>query len=281
VSKKLKSGFALLLAAFTGFALPRGSKGQSGPETHAKVELIADGTGTLGQRLWAGVLFRLDVGWHVYWENAGDSGTPPKVAWQLPAGYRAGAIRWPAPVRLGHGSIVDYGYEGEVLLMAPLERGSNVGQSGPDVIAADVRYVVCRDVCIPGKAHLRLTLPPPVSTSGKAPHDEAGWDTIFERTRAELPKPIPATWKVSASSDKDNFLLAVRTRSAVQTATFFPLDSNVIENSAPQSLVATANGFRLTLRKSDLLTQPVSELKGVVQLGPQQAYEIAARVTPR
>ncbi|NOX59238.1 MAG: thiol:disulfide interchange protein, partial [Planctomycetes bacterium] len=43
--------------------------------------------------------FELPDGFHIYWENPGDSGLTPKVTWNLPEGFRAGAVRFPAPER--------------------------------------------------------------------------------------------------------------------------------------------------------------------------------------
>ena len=103
---------------------------QSTADTHLKVELIAEqATSPAGQSLWVGLMFRLDQGWHIYWQNPGDSGEPPKIQWELPTGFVAGSIRWPQPIRLGSGSIADYGYEGQLLLMAPIEGPSTRNSS--------------------------------------------------------------------------------------------------------------------------------------------------------
>ena len=129
-------------------------------ESHARIELIAEqNTVPPGKPLWLGLLFRLDPGWHIYWQNPGDSGEPPKVQWQLPPGFAAGLIVWPQPIRLGTGTVLDYGYEGQVLLMAPLKSTSPEHPTSLPSISADVKYIVCREMCIPGKAH--LTLAPP------------------------------------------------------------------------------------------------------------------------
>lgn len=45
---------------------------------HAQVEVITaaeapDASGTL----WLGVRFAMELGWHIYWVNPGDSGGPP------------------------------------------------------------------------------------------------------------------------------------------------------------------------------------------------------------
>jgi DsbC/DsbD-like thiol-disulfide interchange protein len=247
------------------------------PESHAKIDLIADLHSLRPtSKLWAGVLFRLDPGWHIYWQNAGDSGEPPKIHWTLPAGFTAGAIAWPTPTRLGSGSIIDYGYENQVLLMVPIEAPSpeGSGKSNPVELAADVNYLVCREVCIPGKAHASLALPLNSASSSRA----AEWQTLFQQTKAQLPKHAPANWTVGARSSTDRLVLSVNTGTPVEKATFFPLDPNVVQNSAPQDFAPAKTGFTLTLKKSELLTKQVSKLTGVLVLNGRRAYEIAVPV---
>jgi DsbC/DsbD-like thiol-disulfide interchange protein len=282
VAKRIWLFTLWFLGACAGLTLASTAGAQPAPPSHAKIELIADNGPPSGGTIWAGLLFRLDPGWHIYWQNPGDSGTPPRVEWRLPAGYRAGSIRWPTPIRLGHGSVVDYAYDGEVLLMAPIERTSNSSEEGTIPIAADVTYVVCSEICIPGKTHLTLALPWRSGAQSDRAGDPSQWRAIFERTRAQLPRPAPATWKMSAESSKDEFVLSVLTNVPVKSATFFPLDPDEIENSVPQAFASTRDGFRLTLRKSEQLAKPVTTMRGLVVLGAQQrAFEIAAPVATR
>jgi DsbC/DsbD-like thiol-disulfide interchange protein len=252
---------------------------QTAPPSHARLALIADPSSQRLTTTWVGVLFHLDQGWHVYWENAGDSGTPPKIEWHLPAGYKAGAIQWPTPKRLGSGSVIDYGYENQVLLMASISRAPGSGVSTKsDSISADVKYVVCREVCIPGKAHLILAA---AGASAHPPADGTQSQAIFAQTRAQLPKPAPASWKVSATQDKDHFVLHVRGAGGTKGASFLPLDAGEIENSAGQIFLRVSGTDRFTLgvKKSDQLVKPISELRGLVEVAPGRAYEIAAPVT--
>jgi DsbC/DsbD-like thiol-disulfide interchange protein len=247
---------------------------QSAADSHAKVELIAErNTAPPGRPLWTGLLFRLDPGWHIYWQNPGDSGEPPKVQWQLPPGFAAGTIRWPQPMRLGGRTVLDYGYEGQVLLMATIEGKSKQPATSVPSLSADVKYIVCRDMCIPGKAHLTLA-PPPGGDWGP-------WRALFEQTRQQLPKPVPLGWKVSVESDKSHFIVSVRPGPQVQSASFFPLEPNQIENSSPQDFASNRTGFRLTLKKSDQLIKPIPTLRGLVVLGPGRAFEIAAPLVSR
>jgi len=243
-------------------------------DSHAKVELISEqNVAPPGKPLWVGLLFRLDAGWHIYWQNPGDSGEPPKVQWQLPPGHAAGPIQWPQPIRLGGGTVVDYGYEGQVLLMAPIQAATKGHATSIPNLSADVKYIVCREMCLPGKAHLTLALPP----GG----DWGRWRVLFEQTRQQLPKPAPPGWKVSAESDKSHFIVSVRGSPQVQRASFLPLEPSQIENSSPQDFVSNRTGFRLTLKKSDQLIKPISTLRGLIVLGPGRAFEVAAPVVSR
>ena len=256
-------------------------------EFHVKIELISESAAAEAEArkpFWVGLLFHLDEGWHIYWQNPGDAGEPPKVQWALPPGFTSGPILWPQPVRLGTGSVIDYGYENQVLLMMPLlmtpiERSASSAENSTPVIAADVKYIVCREVCIPAKAHLTLSSPSSAQQSTL-------WRQLFEQTRTQIPGPAPKAWKLSArtradKNDKDHFILAVRTESKVHAATFFPAEPGQIENSAPQDFAVTADGFRLSLKKSDLLVKPITSLKGLLVLGPGRAFEISAPVAPR
>jgi len=265
---------ALLSAPWAVLIPAKSANCQSPPDSHAKVELMAEESAMRpGKPLWIGIFFHLDEGWHIYWQNPGDSGEPPKLQWKLPRGFTAGPIRWPQPVRLGSGSIVDYGYEGEVLLMAPIDAPPQSPAISFSSISASVKYIVCREICVPGKADLTLSVPQAGDTSRQR--------TLFQRTRTQLPASVPAGWRISAQSRKDHFILSVQTNSQVQIATFIPITPGEIENSAPQDFVSTKTGFRLTLQKSSQLTKPISVLKGLLVLGPGRAFELAAPVVSR
>ena len=100
-------------------------------DPHGNLELIAPQRSIApGRRLWVGLHFKLEKQWHIYWTNPGDSGEPPKVEWRLPPGFRAGPLQWPIPTLLRNQSIVDYGYEGEVLLPVPIYPPAHLA-SGP------------------------------------------------------------------------------------------------------------------------------------------------------
>ena len=252
--------------------------GQSFAGSHAKVSLIAEeGAFQPGHTAWIGVLFEMEKGWHVYWVNPGDSGEPTKIQWQLPAGFHAGDIRWPVPVRLGTGTVIDYGYEGRVLLPMPLEVPANYNPATHATLAGDVHYLICREVCIPAKAHVALS----------APAQAAAAPALFRDAREHSPKPMPANWKVQAADEGRRFVVDLETGSQEMKANFFPLDEDQIDNAAPQAVTPTPHGVKITLKKSDQLLKPIPTLRGVVVFGnntassssPVTAFEISVPVT--
>jgi len=264
----------LLVAPFVASV----ARAETTPPTHSRVELIADqDSKSPNHPLSVGVLFHLDPGWHVYWQNAGDSGEPPKIQWMLPSGFRAGSPQWPTPSRLGSGTIIDYGYENQLLLIVPIEtpKTSQLSHEQRVQLAAAVKYLVCRDICVPAKASLTLSLP--VAASGQS----SEWPALFRQARAQLPKPAPKTWSISAQSSQDHFILSVHNSTSAKSATFFPLEPSVIENSAPQAFTATKDSLQLTLKKSDQLMKQPAVLKGVLVLDGNRSYEIAARIASK
>lgn len=261
----------LLLLPFTA-----GLRAQSFSNTHAKIQLLAEDTALKpGQSTWIGLYFDMEQGWHIYWVNPGDSGEPPKVQWTLPKGFRAGDFRWPAPVRLTTGTVVDYGYEGRVLLAAPLQVPADYNPGAPVTLTADVRYLICREVCIPAKAQATLRLPAAKAT---AP-DPAATQHIFQDARQRWPKPLPAGAKAQASSTGKNFILSVDAGSPETKAFFFPLEESQTDYDAPQSVTFAGNRAQITLKKSDQLEKPIQTLRGVVVFGSGRAFEVAAPVS--
>ena len=241
------------------------------PIPHGTLELIAEKDWiTPGHPFNVALRFELENGWHVYWVNPGDSGEPPRVTWDLPAGIKAGAIEWPTPRRLGTPTIVDYGYEDAVTLIIPMHADANFSSQNPLQVSANVKVLVCREMCIPGKAQVSLALPiksQPPSANSQSTH-------FFTEARKAWPRPAPPSWKFAIAQTNDSFVLTANLGHKITGAIFFPLAESQVSNAAPQTLVPTATGFTLTLRKSDQLLKPIARLKGVLVLSGEHACSI-------
>jgi DsbC/DsbD-like thiol-disulfide interchange protein len=238
---------------------------------HGTVDLIAEDKWIApGRQAYFGLNFRIEKGWHIYWVNPGDSGQPPRVEWHLPKGLSAGEIEWPAPRRLGTSAIVDFGYGDDVMLLVPVRASSTLSTNQTAQLGAELRVLVCREICIAGKAQISL----PLAIKSMPPEVDARTSELFAAARKSLPRQAPGGWEFNVSDQKDSFVLTAKLGRQTTRAAFFPFEESQIDNSAPQKIVPVATGFQLTLRKSDQLLKPIKRLKGVLELSANQTYVI-------
>ena len=157
-----------------------------------KASLLADTSAIVpGQAFQVGVLLEMAPRWHTYWQYSGDAGLPTSIDWELPPGFTAGLIQWPVPQKKTEpGDIQVYAYGGRVLLLTSITPASTV--SGNVTLRADVSWLVCEEICVPGGAKLDLTLP--VAKSA-----EPANTSLFEEFRSQLPlssqPPFELVWK--------------------------------------------------------------------------------------
>src|SRR5947208_256066 len=105
--------FLFALTAFLAFLSPSHAGSASDPK-HVTPTLISETTRVApGQTLWVALQLVMQDGWHVYWQNPGDSGSPVKIDWTLPPGFTTGEIRWPNPELIVVEPVYTYGYEKE------------------------------------------------------------------------------------------------------------------------------------------------------------------------
>ena len=242
---------------------------------HLTAELVSLAPAiTPGGTLQVGLVITLEEHWHVYWINAGDSGEPPKITWTLPDGITAGPMQFPIPSRLPLGPLMDFGYEDEVAFPVQLTAASSL-KPGPIHLDAIVNWLVCREVCIPGKAHLGLDLT--VSPDATAPTQTVG---ALGEALTLIPKPLPPNAKLTVIGGQSDFVLTLTTGKRETNAEFYPFDQEQIANAAPQQIESLPDGVRLRVRRSeDLKTLPAT-LHGVVKLSDEIAYDVTAPVTP-
>lgn len=121
-----------------------------------------------GKTVWVGLQLTHQPEWHTYWKNSGDSGLPTVLEWTLPAGVLAGDIAWPLPKKLALGKLINYGYDGTVLLPVPLTISPDFK---PSLLNSDLTvklkasWLVCRLECIPQEGEFALRIPVRGSTA--------------------------------------------------------------------------------------------------------------------
>jgi thiol:disulfide interchange protein/DsbC/DsbD-like thiol-disulfide interchange protein len=256
----------LILALAAGLSAAAAQGLQSSfrtPPDLVRSSLVAEPVAVSGaQPFTLAVRMAVKPGWHVYWRNPGDSGLPPEVTWTLPAGFNAGAIRWPAPERIPIATLMNYGYEGEVTLLVPVTPPPSLDPADPVQIRAKLTYLVCETECVPGSADLALTLP--VGESRPDPDKAA----LFARARAAL--PVPALWPLHLASQGDTLRLDFAAKGlkpdSVRNAAFFPYSETAIDNAAAQVMSVDETGLHLTLARSSPTEPAPAVLPGVLTL---------------
>lgn len=169
-----------------------------------QVELIAEHAAlTPGQTEQIGVLLRHQPHWHTYWINPGDSGLPTTLAWTLPPGFQADTIAWPVPRRFDVGGLYNFGYEGETVLPVSISVPADAAAGSTARLAVTVKWLACREECIPGKADLDLQLP----ITREAAKPDTRW--IRQFSDARLAQPQATAWKATAREDGDRFAITL------------------------------------------------------------------------
>jgi thiol:disulfide interchange protein DsbD len=235
--------------------------------------LIAEaGTIAPGGSSRVALALTLEPGWHVYWVYAGDSGEPPTVKWSVPSGFSVGPMQYPAPSRLPLGPLMDYGYEGTAVFPFDLSTSPQTPLGKAD-LKAHVRWLVCREICLPGKAYLGLNL----DVVPQAPSDTN--KLIDAAVLAEPVKP-PASVKIGVTATRGTLMLNVVTGKKELSAEYYPLDDDSIRNAAEQKVEATADGVRLVTERADISDTLPKELKGVLKLSDGRSYTFDVPVAP-
>ena len=278
-SRHLASFFLLIVTFFIGVSAPAQIQpvGDGGPgpvkAQHLTVELVSLAPAIApGGTLEVGLVITLEEKWHVYWINAGDSGEPPKITWTLPHGITAAPMRFPVPSRLPLGPLMDFGYEDEVAFPVQLTAAKNI-RPGPIHLDAKIDWLVCREVCIPGKAHLGLNLT--VDPKATTPNQPVG---ALGEALGLLPKPLGSDMKVTVKGGQKEFVIDLVTGEKQDDAEFYPFDQEQIANAGDQDVDPLPNGVRVRVPRAPELTKLPAELHGVIKLDEEHSFEIKAPV---
>lgn len=247
-------GVALALATVGGEAVRAEPAAR-----HVRASLVAETDAVQpGRTLLVGVHLEMEEGWHTYWRNPGDSGLATKVRWELPEGLSAGELQWPRPMRFMTGPLVSYGYEHQVLHPVQIRVSDPVPQEEVS-LTARLSWLECRDVCLPGKADLTLTLPvrEKASPAPAAP--------LFAEARRRMPR-ADGGWTFGAVARRGAIDLTVQTPAgtSLSEAYFYPIPRRILDYSKPQPLAPAGKAYRIELARDPNGEPSVARLVGVL-----------------
>ena len=189
-----------------------------------------------GKPVWLGLQLTHKPEWHTYWKNSGDSGLATQLQWTLPAGVAAGEIAWTLPKKIPIGNLLNYGYEGTVLLPVPLIIGPEFkpGEMGSELqVKLKAAWLVCQKECIPEEGEFALR----VSVNGSTALNSAAFAAAARAQPLPLPEGVAGGASANSLRIEGNALaLTLHSLPAKlhgKKLDFFPETQGVIETAAP------------------------------------------------
>jgi thiol:disulfide interchange protein DsbD len=271
------SALAGLMALFATGGVS--GEGPPDPADLVKADLVAETASiTPGTPLWVDLRLVVKPGWHVYWQNPGDSGLPTAIDWKLPPGFSPGPIHWPVPEHFVQNGIGNYGYAGTVDLLVPVTVPQELTPGKSARLDAEASWLACSDICIPGGKKLSLDLP----GAAQPPAPDSASAQLFAAARGNLPMPAP--FETRFVSDGGGFRLLIPSSATGElrnpTGMFFPIKDSLIDAAAEPRIEHDHNGLAILLPKASDGSATPATLDGVLALrgegGAERAYEISA-----
>ena len=174
---------------------------------HAKASLITNLQSSDQESFYVGVRLQMQDGWHTYWENPGDSGSPFEANWITDEGVIIENVQWPTPITIPYPPLMTYGYEGDIVFPFQVFRSQ---ETELKTISVDFNFLICADICIPESASLSLDL------------SSASASEILDTQINNLPTKVLNT---NSSIEGDNLVISFQSAESFSNAYFFPRES--------------------------------------------------------
>ncbi len=238
--------------------------GLSAHAAHTEARLVlASEAARPGDTVLAGLVLRMDDGWHTYWKNSGDSGMPTAIEWELPSGVTAGEVQWPVPEKFPEKELTTYIYRNQAVLLVPLKLSSNL-PPGPLNLRAKVSWLECAVQCVPGHAEVQAKVE--VADESKPSRDAQ----LLAEAQKRVPLPgdslsAQSWWEQPPRDDTRPLLLRWKAPKAVTDADFYPESTEGFEVSgATQRLPADPDQVLIRKQIKKLGTVWPRELSGLL-----------------
>jgi DsbC/DsbD-like thiol-disulfide interchange protein/cytochrome c biogenesis protein CcdA len=209
-------------------------------------------------------------GWHDYWVNPGDAGTPLELAWQLPAGIQPGPLRAPVPETLIVSGFMNHIYKSKHAFLVDLKIPNDaiVGQNLD--IKVDARWSACSDlVCVPESATLSVPLTVGAGSIGKPDR------TRFDAWRSALPVPLDRKARYALQGNRIDIAIPYPRSADASRVWFFAQSENLFRYTAPQSARRTGDWLIVS---SEVKEPFAGEIEGLLRFNDAQGLDV--RATP-
>ena len=278
---RVSTGFVAIALAM-GCCLAQAASDHLATDQLALRLIAATPTVHAGEPVTIGIEQRIAPGWHTYWKNPGDSGFATKIEWHLPEGSVAEPTQWPVPTKFGNGEISNYGYADHAVLLSRITVPPAMSTDGTFPVRAHVKWLACREICIPQEGDLAIDLP--VEAAGHPLLKERA-EIVLARSRLPQAMPLAATVARVAGGLRIALTLPdVSSPDSVSDAWFYADRSGPVAHGARQEFVQDGDRVTLQLAAGEAPLKAEEPLSGVLVLQhrrgdePEQtAYVVDAR----
>ena len=138
-----------------------------------------------GDSTWLLISVKVETGWHMYWENAGESGYPTTVEWEE-GSASIDPVQFPSPKPYEFLGMVIYVHEKEFFLLSRVSLDEDFEVGKPVEIKGKFSTLVCNEEnCLPFDTELSLNIPTAKQTrvnptkSSQVKKAQSMWPTLF------------------------------------------------------------------------------------------------------
>ena len=234
---------------------------------HVTISMVPELTAVVaGMPQRVALRFEVEPGWHIYWQNPGESGVGTTARWTLPSGFTVDSLKHPTPRRLDVADIVTHILEGDVVFETIVTPPKAL-TARTTRIAARVQYGVCKDACYPGQATVAIAMP--VMTDAGP---NAAWRTPDSIFRARQPRPDPLTAGTTWNGDTAVLSVLLPPGCRGDSVTFFPRDRSL---SSAAVTVPMPRGCGPAVFRLPVRAKPKGPIRGVMVVGTDpRGYEV-------
>jgi thiol:disulfide interchange protein DsbD len=203
----------------------------------------------------------IEKGWHIYWINPGETGTPTTIDWQLPKGFEKPVKTiWPVPERFTDSGLTSYGYQGKIQIQARFKAPAGFVPGKKAKFGVDLSWLASKELNKAGEGSAELVV------SGGA----GGGAALLSHPSIIASDSL--TVRSTATHSEDFLYLNISAPTGllriVEGAYFFAEEPGLLDPAGEQSVERSKYGLRVTIPKSQVVDSIPKRIKGILAAPP-------------
>ena len=208
-----------------------------------------------------GVLFKMEPGWHIYWQNPGDAGLPTEINWEMPDGFEIVKQKYPYPSQFEFSIFANYGYKNEVLISTVFKAPEKT-DNRKLIFRAEYTWLMCKEKCIKGGGNDSIVL-----KYAEENTENDKWNNINKKYESKYPVTIDDFSVISYKTNETVELKIInkdKYEFKADGLLFYPLDIGIFNHGKSPRIEKDNNGLNITLYLDEYRIEEPKEVTGVL-----------------